>query len=147
LWHMLGSYHAIQVTSGEDKKLDWYRSGIGMKSRDGMREWFNYFDEALTGYMTKKYVNEKLKNSQLFRSEIEEHVTNNVHIDTTREQEVSDLKKIVDTIFQRNQEKFSKSQDVMDMFVQAQVTGNVLLVAKLVEGTFGKGAFRRLGSI
>lgn len=142
LWHTLGSYLAVQVTT--DQKLDWYRSGFGMKSRDGKKESFYHLNEAITGYMTHKYVYEKLRNTELFKNEIDESVKNSTPIDTTRQRELNDLLKVIDNLLLKNKGRFSNREEIVDLFIRAQVTGNVLSVARLIEETYGKGTFRKL---
>ena len=144
LWHTLGSYHSVQVTS--EQKLDWYRSGFGMKSRTGEEEWFHHLDEALTGYMTRRYVYEKLQDLPEFSMEIERSRSGEVEIDTTRENELADLTKLVEDLHERNTTTFNSVEDVFNLFIHAQVSGNVLPVARLMEKTYGKGSFRKLGA-
>ncbi|MDB5244172.1 MAG: hypothetical protein JWN18_42 [Parcubacteria group bacterium] len=142
LWHTLGSYQAIQITT--DQKLDTYRSGFSMNSRDGAIEYFHHFDEALVGYMTQKFVNEKLAEASNFKNEITRLRDENIALDTTRQRELGDLWKLIDNLLEKNKDKFSKREEIMDLFVRAQVTGNVLPAARLIENTYGKGSFRKV---
>lgn len=141
LWHSLASYKAIQVTT--DGKIATYRSGFGMYSRDGGNEGFHLLDEALTGIATAKFVNEKLRNAEGFKNEISQQEQNEVHIDTTREKEISTFMDLVANLVERNSSQFSDKQEVVDIFLKAQVTGNVLLVARLIEASYGPGSFRK----
>ena len=52
---------------------------------------------------------------------------------------------MMDEIQQKNPEKFKDAEAVFRIFTEAYFTGNFLMVARLVEKTYGKGFFRRLG--
>ena len=100
LWHILGSYSAVQVTT--NGKLKWYRSGFSVLSRDGERTMFKQVDEALTGYMTKKFVEEIIRNRPDFQEVIKEHEVRNPEIDTTRLDELDDLLGFIDDLYENN---------------------------------------------
>ncbi len=52
---------------------------------------------------------------------------------------------IMKEIQEKNPDKFKDAEEVFRIFTEAYFTGNKLKIAKLVEKTFGKGFFRRLG--
>jgi len=60
-----------------------------------------------------------------------------------REREM--MTKIIDDIYNANKNDFESSEKVFDIFAKAYFTGNILPIARLVEKTFGKGSFRKLG--
>ncbi len=142
LWHTLASHNAIQVKT--DGELDWYRSGFSILSRDGKTKMFHHLDEALVGHATKRFLNEVLRQRADFSQEIEEIETKDGEIDTTRQRELGDFLKYLDIVLERNKDDFVDREEILNMFMNAQVTGNLLPVARLVDGTFGKGAFRKL---
>jgi hypothetical protein len=142
LWHTLASYNAIQITTEGD--LDWYRSGFSIQSRDGEKKMFHYLDEALVGHATKRFVDEVLRQHTDFAQLIEQIEVDGGEIDTTRQRELGDFLKYLDIVLERNNEGFSDRTEILNMFMRAQVTGNLLPVARLIEKTFGKGAFRKL---
>lgn len=142
LWHTLASHNAIQITTGGD--LDWYRSGFSIQSRNGETKMFHHLDEALVGHATKKFVDEVLRLRPDFAEQIKQAEEEGEEVDTTRRRELDDLLKYLDIVFERNREDFSDRKEILDMFMKAQVTGNLLPVARLIEKTFGKGAFRKL---
>jgi hypothetical protein len=55
------------------------------------------------------------------------------------------LNRIIDIIFQENRNRFSDREEVFNIFAKVLFSGNMMPVARLVERTFGKGAFRALG--
>jgi hypothetical protein len=139
LWHTLASYNAIQVK--KDGELDWYRSGFSILSRDGKTKMFHHLDEALVGYATKRFVNEVLRQRPDFTTEIE---LEEGEVDSTRQRELTDFLEYLDVVLERNEGEFSDTEEILDLFMKAQVTGNILPVARLIEKTFGKGSFRKL---
>lgn len=142
LWHTLASHNAIQVKI--DGKLDWYRSGFSIMSRDGKKKMFHHLDEALVGHATKRFVNEVLRQRPDFVAEIEMIESGEGEVDTTRQRELTDFLEYLDVVLERNKGEFSDREEILDLFMKAQVTGNILPVARLVDGTFEKGAFRKL---
>ncbi|NTV22482.1 MAG: hypothetical protein HGB03_02870 [Candidatus Yonathbacteria bacterium] len=52
---------------------------------------------------------------------------------------------LIDELYKKNMSDFESREDVFNLFAQATLTGRVLPVARLIEKTFGKGAFRKLG--
>ncbi len=52
---------------------------------------------------------------------------------------------LVDDIFEKNKSTFTSREEVFKVFATAIMTGRLLPVARLIEGTYGKGSFRELG--
>lgn len=48
-------------------------------------------------------------------------------------------------LYERNRGSFHSEEDIRALFIKGQFDGNIMPVARLVEKTFGKGSFRRLG--
>jgi len=59
--------------------------------------------------------------------------------------DVHALHSLVDQLYERNQGQFKNKEEIFELFVEATITGNVLSIGRLIETTFGKGSFRRLG--
>jgi len=55
------------------------------------------------------------------------------------------LNHIVGRIYENNREKFDSADDVMRLFFRAHFSGELLSIARLIEESFGKGAFRMVG--
>lgn len=55
------------------------------------------------------------------------------------------LDKLMSDILKKNAAKFKNPRDVALLFVKASFEGRVLPLARVIEDTFGKGSFRRLG--
>lgn len=145
LWHALASYQTLQATT--DNRLSWYRSGFGIKSRDGKEQYFYRIDEGLTGLITKRFVEEVLVRSPDFQEEIERRIEEGIEIDTTRVGEVESLLHLADEVYKNNKQSFESRDEIVKLFFRGQVTGNILPAARLLEKTFYKGVFRRLGEM
>ena len=55
------------------------------------------------------------------------------------------LYKILSKIFDAHRSEFETEEDVFGVFARAAMDGHILELARLIEGTFGKGSFRRIG--
>ncbi len=55
------------------------------------------------------------------------------------------LNYIVDQIYKDNEDKFNSRDDVMKLFFKAHFDGKIINLAKLIEKSFGKKAFRVIG--
>ncbi len=55
------------------------------------------------------------------------------------------LSKIIDKLLQKNQHLFQNRPEILEMFFQGKITGNIMPLGRLIEKTFGKGTFRRIG--
>ena len=57
------------------------------------------------------------------------------------------LNELIDNLYERNQGEFSSREDIFKLFVEAAMNGRLLPIARLIEKTFGKGSFRKLGEM
>ena len=140
------AYQAGQIKTKEGNfGFDKYRNGFIVTSRDGKKTYFDGVEEAVVGHMTQRFFNEVLSKDPKFIPEIEERKKNGQPFDISRQDEQAAGKKIVEDLFIKNPGKFDSKEEIMEMFIKAQVTGNLLPVARLLEKTYGKGSFRKLG--
>ena len=105
---------------------------------------FDHLEEALVGHATKRFVDEVLRKRDDFKELIQDHENGDKSIDTTRQVELTELLEYIDIVYEKNSEDYKSRDEIIDMFIRAQVTGNILPVARLIEKTFGKGYFRKL---
>jgi len=57
------------------------------------------------------------------------------------------LNNLIDKLYQKNQQKFHDRGEVFDLFAKAMLNGNLLPVSKIIDRTFGKGVFRKIGEL
>ena len=55
------------------------------------------------------------------------------------------LRSIISEIYDANKEKYESKEDVFKLFAKAQLSGRLLDLARIIEKSLGKGAFRKLG--
>lgn len=140
------AYQAGQIKTKEgDFKMGQYRSGFIVTSRDGKRTYFNDVEEAVVGHMTQRFFDEILSKDPKYIPEIEERNKNGQSFDISRKSEQASGEKLAEDLFVKNTGNFANKEEIMEMFIKAQVTGNILPVARLFEKTYGKGSFRKLG--
>jgi hypothetical protein len=112
-----------------------------------IKKFFDFINEGMTGYMTKRFVDEKLRYLSVFKEEIDSIEQNNQEVDTSRQFETEQFLELIEILYEANKDKFSSKKEICDMFLKAQVTGNILPIARLADSTFGKGWFRKLGEL
>lgn len=137
----LKSYKALQVAT-EDRKLRPYRNGFSVTTRDGKTRYFEDFEEAIVSILTERFYEEKIITNPIFQDEISKQKK---APQISRQEEVERLNEMVDELWEGNKEKFNTRNEILELFINAQVNGRLLPVARLVENTFGKGSFRQLG--
>lgn len=54
---------------------------------------------------------------------------------------------LIDVLFARNPARFQRRDEVFDLFARGMMTGNLLPLGRLIDSTFGKGTFRRIGEL
>jgi hypothetical protein len=57
------------------------------------------------------------------------------------------LKELTTKIFENNPNKFRSMCEVDEVFIKAMVTGDILPLGRLIDGTFGKGTLRKIGEL
>lgn len=139
----LKSFSSVQFTKTEKPVLKQYRSGLSVRSRDGKEVYFTDLEEGVIGLLSQKFYDTKLKSSPLFEEELKK---GEGEFYIGRKKETEKLQKIVDELWEKNQDSFSSREEILDLFVDAQINGNLLTIGKLIERTFGKGSFREIGS-
>lgn len=143
----LKSYSAIQLilpTGETTGGIEDYRSGITVTSRDGTIKYLNNLEEALVGYLTQSFYENVIKVDPRFNDEISKIQKGEFSIELSRKKEMEGLQKIVDAIFLRNRDMFSDKDEVLDMFIDAQINGNLMKVGRIIEKTFGEGSLRKI---
>ena len=65
----------------------------------------------------------------------------------TYREERSILAELVAKLFERNRKDFHNADEVMDLFKKSMMTGNILSLGKLIDGTFGTGTLRKIGEL
>mgnify|MGYP001038381925 CR=1 FL=1 len=61
--------------------------------------------------------------------------------------EYGKTKVTIKEMYERNKDNFRSPDEVMDLFIKAYFSGKILPIARLIERTYGKGYFRKIGRI
>jgi len=143
----LKSYNSLQVTNGktkEERTIQSFRGGFSVTTRDGKKTFFKDVNEAIVGFLTKKFFEEYIEKSDIFKDELTSQKEKKISFNLSRQKEMRDGMKYMSDIYELNKNKYSQ-EEIMDIFIDAGINGNLLKVARLIEETFGKGSFRILG--
>ncbi|MDP2676313.1 MAG: hypothetical protein Q8O83_01360 [bacterium] len=57
------------------------------------------------------------------------------------------LNTLIDTLYEHNKENCEGREAIFDMFVKAHFTGNIYELGKMIDRSFGKGTFRKIGEL
>lgn len=57
------------------------------------------------------------------------------------------LDKLIDKVFKKNSERFDDKEEIFEIFLKGMMTGNILPLGRLIDGTFGKGTLRKIGEL
>lgn len=93
---------------------------------------------------------EKLFTKDTYYAEIEDIGNNKGRISVnsfvySKERRI--LKKLIHKIFDRNSNDFENEQQIFELFASSIITGNILTLGKLIDSTFPKGTFRKIGEL
>lgn len=67
------------------------------------------------------------------------------HRYTSYEVERAHLNDVIDDLYEKNRDDFGSREDVFQLFAKAALGGRLLPLARLLEKTYGRGSFRKLG--
>lgn len=57
------------------------------------------------------------------------------------------LNMLLSTLYEKNRDQFQSREQVFDVFARAMLDGTLLPLGRLIERTFGKGLFKKVGSV
>ncbi len=167
------SVHAQWADDQEDV-LEFWERRYGMKifstrGEEGTTQYLHWLNEAVTEELNRRFVGQ-LTEIPAMKKGLDERARNfpdmdvierisSTHIRTWKShekvhvefgphsaygEERSMLNDLIDQIYEKNKEKFTSREDVFHVFSNASLTGRLLPVARLIEGTMGKGYVRKM---
>lgn len=166
LFHMQNfrMYQFVSFLSGEEKKAQIsvapYRSGLQMSTHLGGRKeaktgkrhiYFEWLDEAVVQVLTDRVVKKILQNPPVFLQKLMdkraagETVSPDEDPLHVRLEERLCLGALAEKILEKNKDSFQDTEEVLTVFVKAALTGKALPLARVIEKTFGKDSFKKLG--
>ena len=64
-----------------------------------------------------------------------------------REKEREILNSLIDKLFEKNKDKFQNRDEVFNVFIKAMLSGNIIPLGRLVDGTFGRKTFSKISEL
>ena len=161
------SFQSIEpVPTKGEKVFSSRRVGLEIFSNAKDKMFFEDFNEAVTEELAKRFdkeyfeliprIADQVKNRNDVRTLLADK--DDIQLVRTKEsgeiewrnyaysKERANLNKLIDQIFETNKDNFKDREDVFKVFAEAALSGNIMPLARLVEETLGKGAFRQLGT-
>jgi len=166
------SYNALQITNTAFRGLEIYRLGLMVVSRDKEDVYFTNLNEAVTEKMTMKYAS-RFFNNPLISSDVEQkkNYVKEHHLSQKEAEEIicvrqgknskdqpevyhwgyptarKILDNLIDKLFEKNNDKFQNRDEVFEVFEKSAMTGNLLPIGRLIDGTFGRGTLHELSNL
>ncbi len=153
----------------EIRKMSDRAAGLSIMVKEGEERvaYFNYIDEAVTEELTKRFDNKYFGAIPALAKEVEERgelrakfacravaedflilklgSENILAQRYANDEERNKFWNMVEEIQQKNANQFKTKEDVFGIFAEAYFTGKKLKVARLIEKTYGRGYFGKLG--
>ncbi|HAV11746.1 MAG TPA: hypothetical protein DCX32_04390 [Candidatus Moranbacteria bacterium] len=168
LMHLFGFSRIVLEGGKSDGYADvsFERTGLAISSsKDEKDQYFGYINEAVTTELTNRF-HARMKSHEMFRDEVwilkkrygahepfppvlwmreGEGGDPDPVARVTYEEEHEKAMAMFEHIHEKNPEKFKSAEEVFDFFAKAYFSGRLLPVARLIEKTYGKGFFRKIG--
>ena len=140
-WFHLQSFKTLRIKSIEEKPdIKGFRSGFAVYSQDTEIVYFYDINEAITSLAERAFYYNELSKNPLF----EEKIKNGYEPEFSRDDEVIKLLKLIKELYKKNKDKGITYEKIVNLFIDAQINGRLLKIARLIEDTYGKGSFREL---
>ncbi len=133
LIHELLHFNSFQSLKFINNKAEINRIGFGVFSYKNNKIFFNNIEEAIISELTVRICSNFLAKDEL----------NKILMDY--QYRLTPPWITMDNIYQKNKDKFNNKEDVFTEFAKVSFVGGLKNIAKLIENTFGKGSFRKLG--
>ena len=158
------------ITEVDGTKLYPRRIGFGVFSADQTKRYFRDIDEAIIEELSARFDAQYFPNIPGLAEEIEKRAQMRTRVGAGAEEiaavitakeesglwktsienwrygkERRELWKLIREIYEAHPIRLRSHEEVFKVFAKATLTGRLLDLARLVDATYGKGSFRRLG--
>ncbi|MCX6719432.1 MAG: hypothetical protein NTZ38_03605 [Candidatus Taylorbacteria bacterium] len=99
----------------------------------------------MTGLLTQRFFENVIRNSPLFAEEMDDILKTGKLPEDSRQEEQESLNKLIDDIIDNNPDTGMSRDEIVEMFIDAKINGNLLGIGRLIEKSLGKGSFRATG--
>lgn len=137
------------------------RRGLEMINADNTGSFFGKLDEAVIEELAITFSTNFLAKNEWLKEDLERHEgysngvlgiakdekSKPIFVSHAYEQERASLRHLVNDLFERNKNQFAVPDEVFLLFAKGALTGNVLELARLIEKTYSKGWFRKIGEM
>lgn len=168
LIHLFSFQRSVLVGGTQDGYADVRneRMGLAISSKENVDyKYFRYINEAVIAELGVRFW-KKIRASDLFKKDLwvlkNKYGNKDKSFTILRMNEKADGKMepeaviayphehartmaMFEHIFEQNKEKFDSPEEVFHFFAKASFSGKLLPIVRLVEKTYGKGAFRSIG--
>jgi hypothetical protein len=147
------------------------RGGFGVVDKSRQKVYFAGVNEAIIEELTIRFIEGHLNAVPVLSEELE--LRKQIHQDQPYSREIlavvtkqteggifetssigyaypeerAGLGRIIEKVWNTNRDRYESQEDVFQVFARAAMRGELLEVARLIEKTFGKGKFRKLGEM
>lgn len=142
------AYNTITLDAYANKRVfaDSSQSGfLKFSPQNESMHHFELFEEGLVGYLTHKFYTQVASKHELFKDDTFAVAKLEHSISVGREEEVNLVQQLVNFIWNKHHEQFYAPDDVWEVFLKARFSGDIEPARLLVEQTFGKGSFEKVG--
>lgn len=147
-----------EISHGDDLESDppfdmkMRRNGLVIRGRDEI-VYFNYLNEAIVEELTIRFVKQYASKFPNVEVDFDDW------LDLEKDQSIEEddgfayrmprkiLNDMIDKIHRKQEIKRFSHEDIFKLFSRAALNGSLWSAARLIEDTFGKGAFREVGRI
>ncbi|MFA6256931.1 MAG: hypothetical protein WC646_01330 [Candidatus Paceibacterota bacterium] len=167
------SFQSLTVTAGVEAQKRRFGFSLydGKNAQENQNAFFEFLNEAITEELAKRFCERFLSEISVTNEQFSRYRNNRksayIFPDITRVDPLQELTSelewtearysyydermvlvsLIQVIFLKNPQMFRTYEDVFKMFSKAMFTGRLLEVARLIEKTFGKGAFKKIGEL
>lgn len=151
----------FRVVSVKDKITYFYDTDEALINELTMRfdwQYFSKLPQLQEEYVKRQKVRESIitkhditvEQAQHDIANIETKMENDEYLSIIRgytyDEERKSLNNLIDDLYEKNKSDFSVREEVFNIFAKAVMTGRLLPVARLIEKTYGKDSFRKIGA-
>jgi len=155
------SFGSLKIMKGGRETTE-DRVGLHTRIRGG-KEYFRSLNEATIEELADRFIADLIsQRGLLFREEIE-NLEQGVETEEDLEEYYDELRlvqpnfayeeqrdildRLIDKLYSQNKENFKSRDEIFDVFVKSMFSNNLLEVGKLIDRSFGKGTFRKIGKL
>ena len=101
-------------------------------------------EESVITYLTNQFYESEIKKNSIYSSEIAKLNEGELEIYISRQKELTQLEILIETIYKNNESGFSTKDEILNLFIEAQVNGRILKLGKVIEKSLGPGSLKTI---